>query len=222
MGSDEAKLISNIRSHLDRLVLQLAEIEQEKDSLDNDEYMEMKNDTVEQLKELGRTLDRIKCGDVSLTDELTATKMAIQNAISEAFKTPEIVAIFARKEPTLLRQKLIQVESEYRLRKISDETFKARKLEILYALHKLNDYLSDEERNFIDDASKISDFQFELASSHLSCDESIINWWFLASSHLKSIMISSSLSWIRKARTRTCAILQVTKSSTSLAEGYKA
>uniref|UniRef100_A0A0R3S306 Protein LZIC n=1 Tax=Elaeophora elaphi TaxID=1147741 RepID=A0A0R3S306_9BILA len=175
MGGDEAKLISNIRSQLDRLMLQLAEIEQEKDSLDNDEYMEMKNDTVEQLKELERTLDRMKCGDVSLTDELTATKMTIQTAISEAFKTPEIVAIFAKKEPALLRRKLMQIETEYRLRKISDEAFKTRKLEILHALHKLNDNLSEEERNIIDTASKISDFQFELASSHLSCNESIIN-----------------------------------------------
>ncbi|KAL3997734.1 Beta-catenin-interacting protein ICAT family protein [Acanthocheilonema viteae] len=175
MGSDDAKLISNIRNQLDRLMLQLAEIEKEKDSLDNDEYVEMKNDTVEQLKELERTLDRVKCGDVSLTDELTATKMAIQNAISEAFKTPEIVAIFAKKEPVLLRQKLMQIETDRHLRKISDETFKARKLEILYALYKLNDDLSDEERSVINAASKVSGFQFELASSHLSCDESIIN-----------------------------------------------
>ncbi|CAG9529583.1 unnamed protein product [Cercopithifilaria johnstoni] len=175
MDNDDAKLVSNIRSQLDRLMLQLTEIEQERDSLDNDEYVEMKNDTVEQLKELERTLDRMKCGDVSLTDELTATKMAIQNAISEAFKTPKIAAIFAKKEPALLRQKLIKIETEHRLRKISDETFKTRKLEVLYALYKLNDDLSDEERNAMNAASKISDFQFELASSHLSCDESIIN-----------------------------------------------
>ncbi|VDM10374.1 unnamed protein product [Wuchereria bancrofti] len=146
-----------------------------RDSLDNDEYLEMKNETVEQLKELERTLDRMKCGDFSLTDELTATKMAIQNAISQAFKTPEIVAIFAKKEPALLRQKLMQVEAEHRLRKISNETYEAKKLEILHALYKLNDHLSDEERSIIEAASKISDFQFELASSHLSCDESIIN-----------------------------------------------
>ncbi|EFO22697.1 hypothetical protein LOAG_05783 [Loa loa] len=114
MGGDDAKLISNIRSQLDRLMLQLSEIEHERymllpdmrccifrDSLDNDEYLEMKNETVEQLK-------------------------AIQNAISEAFKTPEIVAIFAKKEPALLRQKLMQVETEHRLRKISDEIFKAK------------------------------------------------------------------------------------------------
>ncbi|MCP9264387.1 Protein LZIC [Dirofilaria immitis] len=157
MSSDDAKLISNIRGQLDRLMLQLAEIEREKDSLDNDEYLEMKNDTVEQLKELERTLDRIKCGDVSLIDQLTATKMAVQSAISEAFKTPEII------------------ETERILRKISNEAFKAKKLEILCALYKLNDHLSNEERSIIEAASKIPDFQFELASGHLSCDESVIN-----------------------------------------------
>ncbi|VDK80894.1 unnamed protein product [Onchocerca ochengi] len=149
-NDDDATLILNIRGQLDRLMLQLDEIEKEKDSLDNDEYLEMKNDTVEQLK-------------------------AIQSAISEAFKTPEIVAIFAKKEPALLRQKLMQIKTEHHLRKISDEVFKAKRLEILYALYKLNDHLSDEERNIIEDASKIPDFQFELASGHLSCDESVIN-----------------------------------------------
>ncbi|KAM3722203.1 Protein LZIC [Dirofilaria immitis] len=101
--------------------------------------------------------------------------MAVQSAISEAFKTPEIVAIFARKEPALLRQKLMQIETERILRKISNEAFKAKKLEILCALYKLNDHLSNEERIIIEAASKIPDFQFELASGHLSCDESVIN-----------------------------------------------
>uniref|UniRef100_A0A915Q896 Beta-catenin-interacting ICAT domain-containing protein n=1 Tax=Setaria digitata TaxID=48799 RepID=A0A915Q896_9BILA len=175
MSIDDGKLISNIRCQLERLILQLAEIEQEKDSMDEDEYLEMRNDTMEQLKELERTLDRMECGDVSLIDQLTATKMAIRNAISEAFKTPEIVAIFAKKEPALLRQKLMQVETDHRLRKISDEIFKARKLEILYALYKLNDHLSDEEQTLIEAASEIPHFHLELASGRLSCDESVIS-----------------------------------------------
>uniref|UniRef100_A0A1I8EDA1 Leucine zipper and CTNNBIP1 domain-containing protein n=1 Tax=Wuchereria bancrofti TaxID=6293 RepID=A0A1I8EDA1_WUCBA len=154
MDDDDSILISSIRSQLDRLMY-MTIFDMKccvfRDSLDNDEYLEMKNETVEQLK------------------------VAIQNAISQAFKTPEIVAIFAKKEPALLRQKLMQVEAEHRLRKISNETYEAKKLEILHALYKLNDHLSDEERSIIEAASKISDFQFELASSHLSCDESIIN-----------------------------------------------
>ncbi|VDK30969.1 unnamed protein product [Gongylonema pulchrum] len=103
----------------------------------------MKNDTMEQLK-------------------------AIRSAISEAFKTPEIVAMFAKKEPGLLRLKLVQLEADHRLRKLSDEAYNARKLEILYALYKLNANLSNEERGIIEMASKIPDLHFELASTHLS------------------------------------------------------
>lgn len=85
-------------------------------------------------QELEKTLDRVKCGDVTVTDQLTATKMvcilffiglkglsifqeslnfpifqAIRNAISEAFKTPEIVALFAKKDRAALRQKMMLV-----------------------------------------------------------------------------------------------------------------
>ncbi|VDN03120.1 unnamed protein product [Thelazia callipaeda] len=109
MGDE--KLITSIRSQLNRLMLQLAEIELEKESLDEQEYLEIKNDSLEQLKELEQSLNRMECGDVSLIDKLTATKMSsrlafylqeIRNAISEAFKIPEIIAMFGEKDHDLL------------------------------------------------------------------------------------------------------------------------
>uniref|UniRef100_A0A915AKE1 Beta-catenin-interacting ICAT domain-containing protein n=1 Tax=Parascaris univalens TaxID=6257 RepID=A0A915AKE1_PARUN len=175
MNDEDRKLISNVQEQLHRLMTQLADIEQEKASLDIEEYTEMKNDTMEQLKDLGETLDRMQCGDVTLTDQLTATRIAIRAAISEAFKTPEIVAIFAKKQPALLRQKLMQVDTEFHLHKISEEVHNARKAEILYALLKMGAELSREEEDFLSNYSKIPSANFELTSEQKICNESLLN-----------------------------------------------
>ena len=43
-------------------------------------------------------------------DELGSMKLAIRAAISEAFKTPEVIRMFASRRPGDLRQKLIEVK----------------------------------------------------------------------------------------------------------------
>jgi len=42
-------------------------------------------------------------------DELSSMKLAVRAAISEAFKTPEVIRMFASRRPGDLRQKLIEV-----------------------------------------------------------------------------------------------------------------
>ena len=42
---------------------------------------------------------------------------AIQAAISEAFKTPEVIKMFAKKQPGQLRQRLAEVSENSHLRK---------------------------------------------------------------------------------------------------------
>ncbi|VDK43735.1 unnamed protein product [Anisakis simplex] len=148
---NDLKLITNIQDQLNRLMTQLADIEQEKETLEAEEYIEMKNGTMEQLR-------------------------AIRAAISEAFKTPEIVAIFAKKQPALLRQKLIQAETDLHLRKISEEIFNARKAEIFYALLKMGAELNAEESDFLSSYSKLSSASFELAAeTNAAYSESLVN-----------------------------------------------
>ena len=48
-------------------------------------------------------------GDMTLMDELSSMKLAVRAAISEAFKTPEVIRMFASRRPGDLRQKLIEV-----------------------------------------------------------------------------------------------------------------
>lgn len=80
-----------------------------RNDLDIDEYEETKKETIEQLKEFNQTLAKLQKGDMTLVDEIGAIQLAIQAAISDAFKTPEIIRLFARKQPAQLRIKLSNV-----------------------------------------------------------------------------------------------------------------
>ena len=80
-----------------------------RDDLDADEYEETKTETLEQLKEFNDSLAKMKGGDMTLVNELNQMQLAIQAAISEAFKTPEVIRMFAKKQPGQLRQRLAEV-----------------------------------------------------------------------------------------------------------------
>jgi hypothetical protein len=106
-----------------------------RDEFDADEYEETKAETIEQLKEFQGTLSKMLEGNMSLVDELGAmqlvwprggprsssamhvnpaafftchprTTQAIQAAVSDAFKTPEVIRLFAKREPGQLRARL--------------------------------------------------------------------------------------------------------------------
>lgn len=84
-----------------------------RDDLDADEYEETKGETLEQLKEFSDSLAKMKGGDMTLVNELNRMQLAIQAAISEAFKTPEVIRLFAKKQPGQLRQRLAEVSKLY-------------------------------------------------------------------------------------------------------------
>ena len=52
-------------------------------------------------------------GNMTLIDELSTMKLAVRAAISEAFKTPEVIRMFAAKRPGDLRQKLVEVRKYF-------------------------------------------------------------------------------------------------------------
>ena len=92
-----------------------------RDDLDADEYEETKRETLEQLKEFNDSLTKMKGGDMTLVDEVNRMQLAIQAAISEAFKTPEVIRLFAKKQPGQLRQRLSEVSGDTTLLKPIDE-----------------------------------------------------------------------------------------------------
>lgn len=73
------KLIQNLEHQLNRLVTQLEDVENIKDELDEDEYNETKEDTIEQLKEFHERLDKLVKGDISLVNAIGAFQLVIVN-----------------------------------------------------------------------------------------------------------------------------------------------
>ena len=58
--------------------------------------------------------------------------------MSDAFKTPEVIRLFASKQPDQLRVRLAQLQRDVKIKQISRELFNRQAVEILVALKKLN------------------------------------------------------------------------------------
>lgn len=56
---------------------------------------------------------------------------AIQAAISQAFKTPEVIQMFAKKQPDQLREKLSQIERDQKIGKMALDLYTQQKVSVL-------------------------------------------------------------------------------------------
>ena len=78
-------------------------------------------------------------------------KLAIQAAISEAFKAPEVMKLFALNQPKQLRELMDQINRDKVLGKHSLEKSDGEILECIMALKKLGEELTPEEAKFLQD-----------------------------------------------------------------------
>ena len=113
----------------------------------------MREDTLQQLKEFQTSLSKMMQGNMTLVDELGSVQLvlscclmwlliinkAIQAAVSEAFKTPEVIKMFAKKDNNSLKQRLTSLQTSVKLGKITQESYTQQAVEILTALQKLDE-----------------------------------------------------------------------------------
>jgi len=109
----------------------------------------MKAETLDQMQQMKDNLMSMMKGDMTLVSELNSVQLAIQAAISQACKTPEVIRMFASKNTGQLRQRLAGLQREKRLGKASEDVIVAQEVEILGALKKLGEQLSPEEESFL-------------------------------------------------------------------------
>ena len=100
---------------------------------------------------------------MTLVSELGQLKLAIRAAISNAFQTPEVIKSFAAREPATLRARLVRLGEDHKLGRLTDAGFKAKALEVVFALKKLGEELSAEEKVIMDSASQEAKKAFEAA-----------------------------------------------------------
>lgn len=98
-AQETAKLKANVEDQLNRLMTQLQDLEEMKGDLDTAEYEQTKRDTVEQLAEFEASLKKMMAGNMTLVTELGAYQLALQAAVRGAFKSPEVVKMFAKRQP---------------------------------------------------------------------------------------------------------------------------
>ncbi|EFN80836.1 protein LZIC isoform X2 [Harpegnathos saltator] len=144
------RLRKNLEEQLDRLVQQLEDLEDSRITLDEVDYQECKEDTMEQLRELSESLQRMISGDMTLIDELGAMQLATQAAISEAFQTPAVIRMFGKREPTLLKELLAQIDRDVKLGKLNKEIADRQRGEIMSALRQLGEKLEPSELQLLE------------------------------------------------------------------------
>ncbi|KAH6940601.1 hypothetical protein HPB50_003001 [Hyalomma asiaticum] len=148
--TETSKLKERLEEQLDRLVAQLSDLEECRAELDEDEYEDTKRETLEQLREFQQSLAKIVSGDMTLVDQLSGMQLAIQAAISDAFRTPEVIRMFAKKQPDQLRERLSQLQRDAKIGRLSEDELAPQKLEILAALKKLKASLLPEEEHYLE------------------------------------------------------------------------
>lgn len=129
-------------------------------------------------------LDKITEGDVTLLDTLARMRLAIQAAVSDAFKvcvytwaravaadvpvqTPEVIGMFTKKQPGQLRQRLLQLDQAVKLRKITPEAYNEQRVEVLAALGKLGEPLDAAEQRFLEQHMSRALRDFEQANNEI-------------------------------------------------------
>ena len=132
-----------------RLLTQLNDIEDLKDDMGPDEYETARDETLEQIKEFNVSLEKMASGDMTLVDNIGRMQLEIQSAVREAFKSPEISKMFEKKENGALRGRLQAAEENLKLGRITEPIFNEQKRELLEALEKVGDELSELERGFL-------------------------------------------------------------------------
>eukprot|EP01039_Chlorochromonas_danica_P008288 gene8288-9138_t len=149
-GKAETTLLKeNIEDQLKRLLTQLADVEQMKDELDEEEYQTTRKETIEQLEEFEQSLKKMLTGNMTLIDQVNAAQLAIQTAIRNA-DSAEILKMFVKKENGSLRTKLSQLESDHRLGRITRDIYETQAADIIGLLDKLKEPLTPAERQLLE------------------------------------------------------------------------
>lgn len=146
---ETTKLKANIEDQLNRLLTQLSDLEEMRDELDVDEYEATRKETYEQLKEFEISLEKILQGNITLVSEIGSVQLRIQDAIREAFKSPEVTKMFVKKENGALRRKLASLDEEKKLGRISNDSYEELSKEIIVALDKLGEELTIQEKEML-------------------------------------------------------------------------
>jgi len=173
-AGETEQLKARIQDQLARLLLQLQDLEELRAELDDDEYLETKRDTLEQMEEFDAQLKKLMDGDVSLVSALGQVKLALRAAIAGAVQADDAKRAFARKEAAALRARLRTLAQDAKLGRVGAAAFQAQSVEAVERLKRLGEELTAEERAIVDGAGAEARKRFEGAAADHGVSESAV------------------------------------------------
>jgi hypothetical protein len=101
--------------------------------------MRMRCSNATLLQEFDAQLKKMLDGDMTLVSELGQLKLALEAAIKSAFQTPEVIRMFAKREPAALRLRLARLQEDNKLGRLPLAAFRSQAVEVIVALKRLGE-----------------------------------------------------------------------------------
>lgn len=139
------KLIQNIVNDTKRLNSQLRDLEEFKADYDEEEYNNIKKDTLNQLLENTKIIDNMTKGNLSTNTELEDLKKRLAETINENYNVKELLKTYLSKEVYYLRENIKTLNNKLSIHKISNEDYQVQVSQLLLAIGQTTE-LNDEEK----------------------------------------------------------------------------
>ena len=147
------KLLKNIIDEINRLNSQLEDLETYKDDFTPEEIEEQKKETLKQLIETNKILEKMKSGNSTTVTAEEEARMKLQEILRENYNVKELVNFYLVNEVGFLREKLKSLTRQLSLKKISIEEYNSSVIQILEIINK-NFKLNEEEEKIYNELKK--------------------------------------------------------------------
>ena len=153
MNNVDNKLLKNIIDEINRLNSQLEDLETYKDDFTPEEIEEQKKETLKQLIETSKILEKMKSGNSTTVTAEEEARMKLQEILRENYNVKELVNFYLVNEVGFLREKLKSLTRQLSLKKISIEEYNSSVIQILEIINK-NFKLNEEEEKIYNELKK--------------------------------------------------------------------
>ena len=156
----DSKLLKNILDEINRLNETLLDLERYKEEFTEEEIAQTKEDTLKQLIETQKILEKMKTGELTTNTEIDKAKKKMLEITGRNFSVKELLDKYLTTETEGLREKLKALIHMKEMKKVTEQEFNSNVLQILQIISK-NTKLNDEEQALYNKISKgnLSGFQ---------------------------------------------------------------
>ena len=147
------KLLQNNIDEINRLNEQLKDLETYKDDFEPEELESMRKETLAQLDEAKKRLEKMKSGSLTTKTSEEEENMKRMQSISENYNVKGLTKSYDDDQVSTLREKLKGIIRANQMNKLTKEEYSSSVIEILEIIAK-NTKLNEEEQRLYDSLKK--------------------------------------------------------------------